>query len=176
VIIRLATPLDVDSIAQLHVRAWQAAYRGLLPDALLANLTPEKRLPIWTSAVVNPAACVLLAMSESNELLGFCSLLPSRDPDATDGTAEVTALYVDPNVWRSGVGGALIDAAVESASARGDSTLTLWVLSENTRARAFYEARDFQADGHTKLASIGGVPAPETRYCRRWPSTSNTPQ
>jgi hypothetical protein len=44
----------------------------------------------------------------------------------------------------------------------------LWVIAENARARAFYEALEFVADGSTKTSSHwGGVPIREVRYLRR---------
>ena len=42
--IRLATMADVEALAVLHVRAWQSAYRGLLPDDLLDGISLEE----WT--------------------------------------------------------------------------------------------------------------------------------
>jgi len=41
--IRHARRGDADEVARVHVRAWQAAYRGLLPDAYLDALRPEDR-------------------------------------------------------------------------------------------------------------------------------------
>ena len=36
--IRAATEDDVPAIVAIHIRSWQWAYRGLLPDDLLAGL------------------------------------------------------------------------------------------------------------------------------------------
>ncbi|MEO8181149.1 MAG: GNAT family N-acetyltransferase [Deltaproteobacteria bacterium] len=44
--------------------------------------------------------------------IGFCSLTPSRDVGAEPGTAEVSAIYVDPDHYRSGAGTALMQAAL----------------------------------------------------------------
>jgi len=33
--IRVATPDDAEAIVDAHVRSWQVAYRGLIPDPVL---------------------------------------------------------------------------------------------------------------------------------------------
>jgi hypothetical protein len=47
VIIRIATIDDAIDIAAVHVRSWQTAYRGMIPDDFLASQSVEKRLPMW---------------------------------------------------------------------------------------------------------------------------------
>jgi hypothetical protein len=46
-IVRPAAPDDVDALGQIHVRAWQAAYRGVMPDAYLDALDPGERAAMW---------------------------------------------------------------------------------------------------------------------------------
>jgi hypothetical protein len=36
--LRRAEPADAMEVARVHVRSWQVAYRGLLPDAYLDGL------------------------------------------------------------------------------------------------------------------------------------------
>lgn len=45
VLIRAAGRDDVPQIAELHVRAWQVAYRTLLPQGVLDGLAPAQRVP-----------------------------------------------------------------------------------------------------------------------------------
>lgn len=45
--VRHATANDAAAIAQVHVASWQAAYRGLLPEALLVSLSVERRQRHW---------------------------------------------------------------------------------------------------------------------------------
>jgi hypothetical protein len=45
--IRTARMQDVPEIAAVHVRSWQAAYRGLLPQAYLDGLDPGQRTGQW---------------------------------------------------------------------------------------------------------------------------------
>lgn len=41
--VRMATPEDVRSIAEIHVAAWRAAYRDLMPQAFLDQVSVDKR-------------------------------------------------------------------------------------------------------------------------------------
>src|SRR5450631_3407347 len=148
--IRLATQFDIDEIAMLQVKTWQVVYRGHMPDAFLDGLDPSERAAMWSNVIAQPATLVLVAIA-GETLVGFCSLLPSRDADASSADGEIAAIYVDPTVWRSGIGTALIDAAVESARRRGFCDVGLWVLISNSSARAFYEVRGFKTDDSTKV-------------------------
>lgn len=42
----------------------------------------------------------------------------------------------------------------------------LWVLEQNTRARRFYEAAGFAADGTREPFEVADVEVPEVRYIR----------
>lgn len=164
--IRLAIPSDVDDIARLHVKAWQSAYRGHMPDAHLDALEPSKRVALWSTAIAQPDTVVLVAVPQP-AIVGFCSLMPSRDADSSPAVAEITAIYVDPALVRSGVGSSLIQTALESARRRGFAEVSLWVLTSNLSARAFYEARGFEPDGATKAERRPGFSIHDTRYRRR---------
>jgi RimJ/RimL family protein N-acetyltransferase len=58
-------------------------------------------------------------------------------------------LYVLPERWGSAVAGALHDAVV--AALADCPELHLWVLTENRRARAFYERRGWREDGTSRV-------------------------
>jgi len=58
-------------------------------------------------------------------------------------------LYVVPERWGSSVAGALHDAVVVALADCPE--LHLWVLTENQRARAFYERRGWRPDGTTRV-------------------------
>jgi GNAT superfamily N-acetyltransferase len=162
-LIRLATPSDIPEIARVHVRAWQVAYRGQVPDAYLEELQPSHREALWSRVVAADNVTVLVAI-ESASVVAFCSLLPSRDDDALATTGEIAAIYVEPDRWRRGIGAALLDAALDVARGRSFETLTLWVLSANSPARAFYESRGFAADGRSKTDTSLGFPLHSVRY------------
>jgi len=152
--IRAATADDAGALAALQVRAWQAAYRGILPAQLLADLSVDLREATWRDVIADPA-CVTLVDGGG---AGFCSLaLPSRDDDAGERTAEVAATYVDPAHWQSGIGRSLLGAALGSLEPGAWDDLTLWVFLRNAQARAFYARSGFRLDGAKGTHQASGV-------------------
>jgi hypothetical protein len=49
-VLRAARPADAPLVADVHVRAWQVAYRGLLPEEYLDRIRPEDRASRYTFA------------------------------------------------------------------------------------------------------------------------------
>jgi ribosomal protein S18 acetylase RimI-like enzyme len=154
--VRPAVIDDAPAIAQLHVRAWQAAYRGLVPDALLDGLSVRARETRWRELLAGAPRTLVAIVA--GEVAGFCSTVaPARDEDLPPRTAEIAAIYVDPDRWRSGAGQALLDAALDGLRDEGHEAVVLWVLAGNERALRFYEACGLLADGATKLEPLGSV-------------------
>ncbi len=137
------------------------AYRGFFPDEWLDRLTVEDRLPLWERHLSDDDSATLVA--EIDEVvLGFALLGPDRD-DRSRG--EIRAIYLDPLAWRRGIGRALMFASEEMLSERFP-TANLWVLDQNERARRFYEAVGWTADGTSKEMLIFGRDATEVRYSK----------
>jgi GNAT superfamily N-acetyltransferase len=153
---------DGKRIADIQVAGWKAGYRGILPDEYLDRLDVEARVPVWEGFIHDEVGILFVARSGA-ELLGFCHLIPSRDEDA-EGIAEIAAIYVDPEYWRKSCGRRLVEAAFASAIEQGFSGLTLWVLTENSRGRGFYEAMGMQPDGAIKTKGRPECLLHEIRY------------
>jgi ribosomal protein S18 acetylase RimI-like enzyme len=74
-------------------------------------------------------------------------------------------LYVAPAHWSTGAGRALTDAALGGLRAAGYQRVVLWTLTDNARARRFYDKAGFVPDGATNiLDGLGSVE--ELRYAR----------
>jgi hypothetical protein len=52
--VRPARAGDVPQIALIHVRSWQGAYRGLMPQEYLDGLQPDQRAGLWERALRQP--------------------------------------------------------------------------------------------------------------------------
>lgn len=148
VTIRSAADDDARRIAEVHVRSWQAAYRGILPDPLLDRLSVPEREQSWQAILGGGKGWLsLVAEGSDGVVCGFCSVAtPSHDPEVDDMTAEIGALYVDPDHWRDGVGTALLSRALADLSERGWRDVILWVLPENRTALAFYDRFGFAVE------------------------------
>lgn len=161
--IRRAAIRDAGAIAAVHVRAWQVAYRGIIPDEYLRSLSTERREVMWLEALQNPASDTWIA-EEAGRVLGWINTGPSRDADTDRDVGELRALYVDPGSWRRGIGMALWREAEAALRAAEYESVTLWVLEANRSARRFYEAIGFRADlDHEKTIERGGALLQEIR-------------
>lgn len=164
-LLRLAQPADALAVARVHVRSWQAAYRGLMPDAYLDALRPEDRAARYNFASADPAEPRTLLLETDGVVCGFATTMPSRDP-ATSNHGELCALYVDPDHWGRGYGVALIEESRRHLSASGFSSALLWLLEGNARADRFYRADAWLPDGTRRSEQMWGITVNELRYRR----------
>jgi GNAT superfamily N-acetyltransferase len=159
--IRLAEVDDARGIAEVTVRAWRAAYRGIVPDEVLDGLSVDEREALGRTWLADTSgeSFTVVGLGAEGRVEGFCSAYaPSRDDDAAATTAQVAATYVDPECWRRGLGAALMRSAWTELRSRGDwREVTLWVFPANDAARAFYETFGFVPDGAAMVHDRSGA-------------------
>lgn len=153
------------AVARVHVRAWQVAYRGLMPDDYLLGLRPEDRARRYNFASVDPALPQTVVAVEADVLVGFATTAPARDANAA-GQGELCALYVEPDLWGRGVGRALAAAARGNLYRLGFRQAMLWVVAGNARAQQFYQADGWTPDGQRRAQQIWSVTVDTVRYRR----------
>ena len=137
-VIRTARPEDAPTLAALHVAVWRASYGDLAPQAAIDQLDGARRLPYWqaTCASEDPGVGAFVA-NDGDEALGVVSFGPARDPALVQGT-EIKHLYVAGKAQGSGIGRALLDHAFDHLKGAGVAHVSLAVVAENAKARAFY--------------------------------------
>ena len=151
--VRLAPPRveDAEALADLHLDVWEEAYADLMPPSVFTERRARRaeRVQSWRTIITTGSSDNLLAWS-GEELVGFSSTGPGRD-EAGEGLPplELMGLYVRASAYGTGVGHALLEAAIGSADAY------LWVLDGNARAIRFYERQRFRFDGVTKPDDVG---------------------
>ena len=163
--LRLAVPEDAMAVARVHVRAWQAAYRGLMPDDHLAGLRPQERARHYDFAGLDPTGPRTLVAVEADTVLGFATISPARDEDVR-GQGELCALYVEPDCWGRGIGQALASAARSDLYRLGFRKAVLWVVAGNVRAQRFYRADGWTADERRRARQVWSVTVDTVRYSR----------
>lgn len=161
--LRRATGADALRVARMHVAAWQAAYRGIVPGPFLDAMDVAARAARYTFDRRDPTHPETWIAVDGDEVVAMVSISPSRDRDLP-GLGEIQALYVSPERWRSGAGSTLMSRAEALLRESGFSHALLWVLRDNARGRAFYEAAGWRADGLHKTIQIGGRDVVEVRY------------
>lgn len=136
--VRKAKTADVDSIARLHVEAWESAYRGLLPYTAFETRTLERRRSQWAQLLeVCSDWIVLVATDSRDEIQGFASARKFKEPDS-GYESYLGALYLRPMSKGRGLGRTLITEVARRLLDTGAHNMALRTLRLNP-ARGFYE-------------------------------------
>lgn len=117
-VLRPATPEDLPAVAEVHIRARDAAY-----PAMPGTLHPPHEAHAWVAAWDLAAHDVWVAESPG-QVAGYARFDREWLED----------LYVEPGVQGTGIGSALLDLV----KARRPAGFCLWVFESNEPARGFY--------------------------------------
>jgi GNAT superfamily N-acetyltransferase len=189
VVIRSCSAADAAQIAAVQRAGWFAAYEGIIPGEIIDRVTaPDDGARVRQTFRTRPWQRMIVAVAGKRDtprpgkpalpgIVGYASFGPETDvltgrwpPRLTEAgrdgqVAELYALYVRPAWWSTGTGRALMDRVLARNSAVRYSSVVLWVLQDNSRARWFYERAGFAPDGAAhRLDQLGGVT--EVRYRR----------
>ncbi len=164
--VRPATDRDVDDIARVQLVTWRAAYAGLLPAHVLADLTQAGVATAWATAVTEPPTGrhrVLVAV-EGPVVVGFAASEPSADDDLDPQlTGAVTTLLVEPRWGRRGHGSRLLAAATDLLRADGSMTAVTWLPAADRASRTFFSSAGWAPDGAGRTLEAGGRLLDEVR-------------
>ena len=176
--IRPAVPGDEEALAHVHVAAWQTAYRGILPNAFLENLSVATRVERWRERLAHPGEGEFSFVAQATgkdghaSIIGFASGGPEREgfvgADRTRYDGEVYAIYLLAEWRRRGVGHRLVTPSAQALIDGGFQSVVIWVLKDNANARRFYEALGGLLAGE-KPITIGQTALTEVAY--GWPDT-----
>ncbi len=140
---------------------WREGYRDIVAPDRLADLPIERWRHEVGVGLRRPVADAFTYVAEiDGRFAGYCYVAaPSREADLGPEAAELVAMYVDPDHWRQGVGGALMLAAVDRLAGLPYPEAVLWTFKENDRAIGFYERHGWRRDGAEKIHPRTGEPA-----------------
>ncbi len=163
--VRPARASDADDLARVQVASWRCGLAGIVPSALLAELTSDEALAVWRDrwreAITGPPTSrhrVLVAVTETppREVVGFVSAGPATDADRWPGTdAEIYEFRVSPERAGQGDGSRLLHAAADTLVADGFGTVSIWVLEADVVLRRFLESAGWAADGARGDLDVG---------------------
>jgi ribosomal protein S18 acetylase RimI-like enzyme len=142
-----AEPGDADALADIFVRCWQDAYRGVDADAIVDGLERATIARWWRELLASPGPRTVVARSAGRPV-GMIRF-GADEEDASRG--HVFSLYVDPAAAGGGVGRALLEHATAELLRDGYAAATLWVFAGNERAIRFYRAAGWAETGATRV-------------------------
>ena len=146
--IRLGTGADVPCIS-----AMADAFRRELGRRQPSREEFARRI---TGLIDDPDTDYLVALDENEACSGFLQQRYRRDIWTTGGEAYIEDLFVAQGSRRRGLGGRLVEEAVERARARGCSLVTLDTNERNSPAIALYESLGFSCGGGPATELSGG--------------------
>lgn len=147
------------------MRAWQAAYRSLLPAQYLDALRAEDRAARYDFASRDPIRPSTLVAVDGDSICGFATVARAVQRDAPN-YGELCALYVSPEQWGGGIGVALVKAARSRLLLLGCRRAELWILLGNARAERFYQRDGWTCDGPQRTAAVWDAIVEGVRYSR----------
>lgn len=156
VTLRSAAPPDAGGVACVHVRSWQAAYRGLLPADFLTGLQPADWAAGYTFDAQDPVTTV--AVDFRSGIVGFATV------SITPPLARLMAFYVDPDLWGRGIGSQLLKQAMDSFRTAGCTVAELWVMDGNERAQHFYRSHGWHPVVGHKRENVRGIEVDEVSF------------
>jgi GNAT superfamily N-acetyltransferase len=143
--IRMGDATDVEAAASVFERSNLARRRGRWPHR-------RARIEGMRTQLRDPASWFLVA-SDDSALVGMASAEPLRSEDGAGpvvpGACFLNSLFVIPERWGEGIGGALLDAALAEAKRRRCSMVRLWTHGDNERSHRLYRSRGFTPTGRT---------------------------
>ena len=128
---------DISAVARVQVEAWDAAYRGLIPDEVIDARTVELRTNQWSGAVADPRSLIFVACDSDGNVQGFASARVLVEPES-GFQSYLQTLYVRPEFWRKGIGRQLLRAVCSHLSALGVRNVVLRTMRLGD-AREFYD-------------------------------------
>jgi len=169
--VRPARASDAADLAHVQVASWATSLNGLVPDAVIGELTsPDAERQWsdrWLEAITSPPTSrhrIHIAVGPDKAgCAGFASAGPATDPDlwpATDG--ELYELHVLPAQTGLGHDERLLHAVADTLAEDGFRTACTWALSADDARLSFLEGAGWAPDGsHSNLDM--GVKVPVVR-------------
>ena len=165
--VRVARESDAPAVGLVQATVWREAYAAVLPPEVVEAFEPAAFTRAWRSSLASPPQGVyrLLAACAGEQVVGFASVGPSQDPDASALTGELTAIAVHPQARRVGHGSRLLNAAVDTLRGAGADTIHAWLLASDEQTRGFFVRAGLSPDGafRDRVVSPDGRTAREVR-------------
>jgi len=164
--LRRATEDDAPALARIQVLASRAAFAGLLPDELLADVVEADHERAWRREIaLLPEELRPTVADIEGRPVGFIGATPGdvAPEGGRDGSTELT-VFVDPECWSHGIARRLVEHQIRLLHRLGRTDLSTWIMPDDARARAFCEAIGWHADGTRRTRKMGAASAEEERY------------
>ncbi len=132
-IIRRARIGDEQNIAKVIIYTWKDAYKSIVPDDFLADLTIDKHEQLFKEQIKEETFFVL--ENDDGNIIGMVSGGKDRS-NAFD--CEIVAIYILPEYQKMGYGRQLFKNIIKDHRANNHHSMIIWTFKEN-KDQKFYE-------------------------------------
>ena len=137
--IRKAVLDDAKFIAKIIIKSWQTAYRGIIDDNYLDNLSYEKIEKVWEKNIENQNDNdKIFVYEENSKIQGVIRFGLPQDKSDNKYNAEIHVLYVEPTLKRKGIGSKLFEFAKDDFIKQNMRDLIIWCVKGNIQGINFY--------------------------------------
>jgi RimJ/RimL family protein N-acetyltransferase len=144
--VRFGVISEIDTALAVYERSNLARREGAWPNR-------KARVREVRTHLQAPESWLLVA-SDGDEIVGMASATASRSDDGAGpvipGGCFLSYLYVVPERWGEGIGGAILDAVLDHARRLRYSRILLWTHEDNERSKRLYRRRGFLPTGRAK--------------------------
>lgn len=147
---------DAKDMAHIITDCWKDAYKNILPEEFLNNLSYEDRENRIRSSILgtNEKFTSDMIVYKDEKIKGV-AFYGKNICDLPENFGEIIVLYVDVNEHRKGIGRKLVEYVKNELKSRSFTNMVIWCLKDNTPSVEFYKAmggtvkdeRDFEIDG-----------------------------
>ena len=149
--IREATINDSARTAEIDAVSSRFAYKNILSDECLKELSVENRIPVHRRWITEKRFDMYVYEDpETGFIRGMMGIGMNEDDDK-QGAFELHFIYVDPDFLRMGIGTEMLQFFEQKGKEKGCREFVVWVLEENEMGRNFYEKNDYHPDGKEKI-------------------------
>ena len=136
IIIRKAHIEDIKEVANIAVSGWKEAYRGIIEEEYLNNMSVEETYQKIKGGYQENKYIVAELKSE---IVGFCRYTSNYSKSDENADGEIIALYVKPELKYNGIGTKMFSYVMNEFKENGKHRIVLGCLKENYPSRKFYE-------------------------------------
>ena len=160
-IIRNVEVDDLDSVADIIVKGWQTAYKGIIDDDYLASMNKdtirEKRKEDYQEGS-------FIVAELNKEIVGFTRYYDdNRYSIDYPVDCELMAIYVKPELKYQGIGTKMFNYVIKDFKSKNKKRMVIWCLKDNYPSRKFYEKMGGILIGEKEFIKVGNS-YPEVGY------------
>ena len=128
---------DIKLAADIKIKGWKTAYKGIIDDSFLNNMNKQKEIEKCEKYYDTTG---FIVAEIDGKVVGFCRYKDIENNEKIDNIdCEIRALYVEPELKRNGIGKELFKYAKDEFIKKNNKKMIIWCLKDNYPSRSFYE-------------------------------------